>query len=151
MHKNNSTHKCFSGRLKTAVIWHQSNSAWGRFLCQISKKMWLFERSNLGYIKYLHKLKFNQGACFKKCIYMGANVLKKPSKNTHERKPRQMHLQITLQVSEQKMLPLTHSHWSIKRDVCFILAWFPVDRWHYFAKPVTSQGLTYINIATSVK
>lgn len=57
-----------------------------------------------------------------KHIYMGASTPKKTTKDTHEHKTRQMHLQITLQVSEQKMLPLTHSHWSIKRDVCLILA-----------------------------
>lgn len=53
---------------------------------------------------------------------MGASILKRPSKDTHEHKMRQMHLQITLQVSEQKILPLTHSHWSINRNVCLILA-----------------------------
>lgn len=53
---------------------------------------------------------------------MGASILEKPSKETHEHKTRQMDLQIMLQVSEQKMLPLTHSDWSVKRDVCLILA-----------------------------
>jgi len=46
-----------------------------------------------------------------KHIHISASILKN-TKDAYEHKARQMRLQIRLQVTEQRMLPLTHSHWS---------------------------------------
>lgn len=85
-----------------------------------------------------------------KRIYVGASTLKKPTKDTQEHKMRQMHLQIMLQVSEQKMLPLTHRALVYKERCVFNLNLISSGQMASFCK---ASGITrpYIYIATSVK
>lgn len=92
--------------------------------------------------------KSNQGACFMKHVYIGASTLKN-TKDAHEHKTRQMHLQIRFHITEQKTLPLAHGHWPIKRDV-YNLSLLSSRQMALFCKTHCITR-SYVNIAMSAR